>query len=108
MPGVVHPPAPAPPALVARPPFRTLALMALLLVLAVVQLGRLGSFMLDCRRREHSTLPLYDTFVRHSCLSAYHPADELARGGEPDLHRPALYTGSVGPVHPEISQYPPP
>jgi glycosyl transferase family 87 len=109
MPGIVHAPLPAPlPAVAARPPSLTLALVALLVVVAVVELARLGSFMLDCRRREHSTLPLYDTFVRHSCLSAYHRADELARAGEPDLYRPALYTGSVGPFHQEIYEYPPP
>src|SRR5205085_769211 len=75
---------------------------------AAAHLGRLGAFMLDGARGDHSVLPLYETFVRHSCLSAYFRADELARAEEPDLYQPALYTGDAGLFHQEIYEYAPP
>jgi hypothetical protein len=87
---------------------RARLLSGVLVAVAAVQLGRLGGFMADGERRELSVLPLYDTFVRHSCLSAYYRAAELARGGEEDLYRPELYRGTIGPFHQEIYQYPPP
>jgi alpha-1,2-mannosyltransferase len=90
----------------ARP---TLAVLSLVMVAAaVVQLARLGSFMLDAQKPERSMLPLYETFVRHSCLSAYYRAAELARAGEADLYRPELYRGKLASFHQEIYQYPPP
>jgi alpha-1,2-mannosyltransferase len=87
---------------------RLTVLVAVLGTVTAVQLGRLTLFMIDGRRGQHSMLPLYDTFVRHSCLSAYYRAAELTRAGEPDVYQPALYRGTVGPFHQEIYEYPPP
>src|SRR5438105_2390737 len=60
------------PEIEARP--AVVALVAVPILIAAVQLGRLAAFMVDGRARQHSMLP-HDTFVRHSCLSAYHRAD---------------------------------
>jgi hypothetical protein len=76
-------------------------------LIAVVQLGRLTAFMADGRARQHAVLP-QDTFVRHSCLSAYHRADELGRWGTPDLYQADLYRGQVGMFQQETFEYPPP
>jgi hypothetical protein len=93
------------PAIRARP--AVVALVTLPVLIAAVQLTRLTAFMLDAKARQHSMLP-HDTFVRHSCLSAYHRADQLARWGEPDIYRSALYRGSQGPFQQEAFEYPAP
>jgi alpha-1,2-mannosyltransferase len=90
---------------------RTLALLWLFIsAVAVVQMVRLGSFLLDGSRRADSMLPLYDTAAEHSCLSAYHQGAILSRQHESDLYDPAHYTGKVGGERfkREVYEYPPP
>jgi hypothetical protein len=66
-------------------------LWLLLAAAAVVQTARVGIFMFDPTRIEHSIIPGNAFFQRHWCASAYVRAAQLARAGAPDLYQADHY-----------------
>ncbi len=95
-----------------------LILSGLLMVLALVQIGRLSMFMGDASRTDCSLFPSSDWETSHSCVSAYYVAGQVAGQGRsvyddsnyslpsaPDEPRKARMLGSFKV---DVYEYPPP
>jgi alpha-1,2-mannosyltransferase len=78
--------------------WRPLAVVSLLsAVVALVQLARLAGFMVDPGRPSLSMHPSSDWMVHHSCLSAYHVANQALQEGK-NIYDERLY--SLPPARP--------
>ena len=98
-----------------RRPRRTLLWLALG-VLALVQLGRLGTYITDAES-DWFLSTRHPFYAKHECANAYVFGAELALRGEPNLYDPAHYPGLTPEATPETDvvgmapedpyQYPP-
>jgi hypothetical protein len=94
---------------------RRLAVSALLLVAAIVQLSRVGVFVVDPERRGFAALPRADTWaLYHACFTGYVEAARLAREGGANIYDSANYettdghTRRMGMLFVDEYEYPPP
>jgi hypothetical protein len=85
--------------------------------LALLQTARLATFMADSSLRGAAVFPPNEEHVRHSCLSAYVNAAELARQGVANVYDAALTPEDPAAAHPAVElgifhldayEYPPP
>jgi alpha-1,2-mannosyltransferase len=74
---------------------------------AILQTGRLGSYMYDVGRPQHSILPRNEFLVAHSCLTAYTEAARLAREGGTNIYGPNTSAATIGPLRVDRYLYPP-
>lgn len=95
-----------------------LIVSGLLMAVALVQLGRQSVFMLDASRTGFSLFPGSDWETRHSCVSAYYVAGQLAGQGL-SVYDDSLYALPSAPDEPrkprllgafkvDAYEYPPP
>jgi Glycosyltransferase family 87 len=89
-----------------RAPVRCV-LWALLTLAGVWLWARLGVFMADAGRADGSVFPFDRFYVKHSCLSAYVHAAELAGLRVDNLYDESLYEGMIGPFAQDEYLYPP-
>jgi hypothetical protein len=95
------------------------ALLGVLAVLALVQVGRMSVFMADPTQRWGSLAPPVDFMARHSCLTSYVHGAELARRGDANIYddrygfdesskAPQLPAAiDIGPLTMDTYEYPP-
>ncbi len=95
------------------------ALLGVLAVLAVVQVGRMSVFMADPTQRWGALAPNLEFAARHSCLSSYVHGAELARRGDANIYDdrygfdvssnvPQLPSAiDIGPLTMDTYEYPP-
>lgn len=98
----------------------TSALLGVLAVLAVAQVGRMSVFMADPTQRWGALAPPAEFLSRHSCLSSYVHGAELARLGDKNIYddrygfdiadpAPELPSAiDIGPLTMDTYEYPPP
>jgi hypothetical protein len=78
-------------------------LAALLVIVALVQIGRISCFMADPNLRWASAYPLNEFGTRHMCIPAYVQAAELSRRSVTNVYAEEHY-----PAHSELEKAKPP